>query len=239
MSSLSARIVKTWEADFSLSVLLGLLVLLLFVITPLTSGRTVRAEVGTAFFSLVTLSGVVAVARRASIIAFVIACAIASFALDWIAHFSASPRWELADLVMRAGFVLLLGVVVMSQVFRPGDITHHRVQGAIVVYLLAGLAWAHAYQILFILDPSAIRYTGPAEALGTASGMLRYYSFETLTTLGYGDFVPVSPIARALASSEAVFGQLYPAAMIARLVSLEMLERGRQRAAETLPRNSD
>jgi hypothetical protein len=234
MSSLSARIAKAWDADFSLSVLLVMLVLLLFVVTPLTSGKTIRAEVGTAFFSLVTLTGVVAVARRASIIAFVVACAAGSFALDWIAHFSPSPDWELADLAMRIGFVLLLGVVVMSQVFRPGDITHHRVQGAIVVYLLAGLAWAHAYQILGILDHNAIRYTGPADALGSASGVLRYYSFETLTTLGYGDIVPVSPIARALASSEAVFGQLYPAAMIARLVSLEMLDRGTGRRSNDL-----
>jgi hypothetical protein len=58
--------------------------------------------------------------------------------------------------------------------------------------------------------------------------MPRYFSFTTLTTLGYGDILPVSPVARSLATSEALFGQLYPAVMIARLISLEIL--GRRRA---------
>ena len=60
------------------------------------------------------------------------------------------------------------------------------------------------------------------------TGMPRYFSFTTLTTLGYGDILPVSPVARSLATSEALFGQLYPAVMIARLISLEIL--GRRRA---------
>jgi hypothetical protein len=51
--------------------------------------------------------------------------------------------------------VLLLGVIVTIQVFRPGNVTHHRVQGAICVYLLAGLAWAYAFDILFALDQAA------------------------------------------------------------------------------------
>src|SRR5208283_1156989 len=60
-------------------------------------------------------------------------------------------------------------------------------------------------------------------------GMLRYFSFATLTTLGDGDIQPVSPIARSLAILEALFGQLYPAVMIARLISLEIV--GRRRSA--------
>ena len=64
------------------------------------------------------------------------------------------------------------------------------------------------------------------------TGMFRYFSFVTLTTLGYGDILPVSPIARSLATSEALFGQLYPAVMIARLISLEILDRRRRSPAD-------
>src|SRR5271167_4890826 len=67
------------------------------------------------------------------------------------------------------------------------------------------------------------------DAVPARRGMLRYFSFATLTTLGDGDIQPVSPIARSLAILEALFGQLYPAVMIARLISLEIV--GRRRPA--------
>ncbi len=72
----------------------------------------------------------------------------------------------------------------------------------------------------------AFRVAEVYDALPARRGMLRYFSFATLTTLGDGDVQPVSPIARSLAILEALFGQLYPAVMIARLVSLEIAGRG-------------
>ena len=67
-------------------------------------------------------------------------------------------------------------------------------------------------------------------------GLFRYFSFETLTTLGYGDVLPTAPVSRSLASSEALFGQLYPAAMIARVISLELAAgRGARRPSPTAP----
>ena len=134
---------------------------------------------------------------------------------------------QLVDLGLRASFVVMLGVVVMLQVFRPGNITHHRVQGAVVVYLLAGLAWAYLYDAIHRMDPSAIRLPGALVITSARLGLFQYFSFETLTTLGYGDVLPIGALARALASCEALFGQLYPALMIARLVSLEQHERAR------------
>ena len=117
------------------------------------------------------------------------------------------------------------GLAGTMQVFRPGNVTHHRVQGAICVYLLAGLAWAYSYETLLILDPFALHLPTGGLMIPVRTGLLRYFSFVTLTTLGYGDILPVSPFARALATSEALFGQLYPAVMIARLVSLEIMDR--------------
>ena len=218
---------RFWNTDRNLTALLIMLVLLLFVITPLASGNVIGTELSIGFFSVLTVTGVAAVARRPRMAVVVMVTAAASIAMDWYAHFGGGGGVQLIDLSIRAGFVVMLGVVVMLQVFRPGDITHHRVQGTVVVYLLAGLAWAHLYDIVHLIDPSSIRLPIAPVVASARLALFQYFSFETLTTLGYGDVLPIGAFARALASSEALFGQLYPALMIARLVTLELRERSR------------
>jgi len=87
------------------------------------------------------------------------------------------------------------------------------------VLLLLGLIWASAYELLHLIHPDA--FSG---AVGNAPGALTwiYYSFVTLTTMGYGDITPVHPIARSLAISEALAGQLYIAVTLARLMALHV-----------------
>ena len=210
-----------WTTDHSLTLLLCMLVFLLFVVTPLVTSAAIRSELGTAFFSVLSLMGVATVARRRSVVVLVATWALLSIVFDWVARYSTTEQIQIVDVGLRTSFIVLLSVVVTLQVFRPGDVTHHRVQGAIVVYLLAGIAWGYAYEVVAIVNASAFSGKNPLLLPFARPGVFRYYSFETLTTLGYGDILPVSPIARSLASCEAIFGQLYPAAMIARLISLE------------------
>jgi hypothetical protein len=219
---------RFWNTDRSLTALLVVLILLLFVVTPLTTGSVIGTELSTTFFSVLAVTGVAAVARRRPwIVALLIVTALASIGLDWVAHFGGGSDTLLVNLALRAAFIVLLGVVVMVQVFRPGNITQHRVQGAVVVYLLAGLAWAHFYAVLHLLEPLAFKLPIEPTHLASHLGLFQYFSFETLTTLGFGDILPANPVARALVSSEALFGQLYPALMIARLVTLELHARSR------------
>ena len=94
-----------------------------------------------------------------------------------------------------------------------------------MVYLLLGLIWMSAYKLLLRAVPGAIHFaSGEPSDLRLGHG-LGYYSFVTLTTLGYGDITPVHPVARSLASGEALVGQLYPAILIARLVSMQLASR--------------
>jgi hypothetical protein len=216
---------KFWEQEFSLTALLVMLVLTLFVVTPLAGTAIIGSEIMLCFVAVLTITGVAVVSGRRSVVAILIALAVAGFILDWAAHFAQRPGLWVADNLMRLAFVLMLAVIVTTQVFRPGNVTIHRVQGAICVYLLAGLAWAYAFDILMALDHTAFHISENLNASRARTGLLRYFSFVTLTTLGYGDILPVSPIARSLATSEALFGQLYPAVMIARLVSLEIFDR--------------
>ncbi len=108
----------------------------------------------------------------------------------------------------------------LAQVFRSGPVTSYRVQGAIAVYLLFGVGWAHAYHLTNLLNPGSFN--------STAGGMTSvvdwaYYSYITLSTVGYGDITPVRPIARMLSTGEALTGQLYLAVLIARLVAMEVI----------------
>ncbi|HWU39887.1 MAG TPA: potassium channel family protein, partial [Candidatus Acidoferrum sp.] len=120
---------------------------------------------------------------------------------------------------------LIIGLflaLVLRRVFQPGPVTWHRIQGAVAVYLLFGLAWAQLYECVEAIAPGAFQV--PRGDVGTAGWFppLLYFSFITLTTLGYGDILAVHPVARSLAMFEALVGQLYPAILIAKLVSLQV-----------------
>ena len=219
-----------WNADRSLSVLLAFLGVLLFVVTPLTQITGVGAALNGVVFTLLAITGTAAVTRRAGLVAAVVLIGLARLMLDWLSHSPLSQGFVVGDLLLRACFVLLIAALVTVQIFRPGNYSHHGVQGAICIYLLAALAWAYAYEIVHVLDPDAFRI-GATKGATPNLALFRFFSFETLTTLGYGDVLPVDSIARTLAAMEALFGQLFPAVMIARLVSLEIAERTARRIA--------
>lgn len=216
---------RFWEQECNPTALLVMLVLTLFVVTPLASSALIGSEIMLCFVAVLTITGVAAVSGSRSMLIVVMVLAASGIGLDWVAHFESHTLLRVLDDLLRLAFVLMLAVIVTVRVFRPGNITHHRVQGAICVYLLAGMAWAYSFSILLAFDHSALHIPENYETASVRTGLIRYFSFVTLTTLGYGDIVPVSPIARSLAASEALFGQLYPAIMIARLISLSILGR--------------
>jgi hypothetical protein len=109
-----------------------------------------------------------------------------------------------------------------GSLFGPGRVTHHRIQGAVVLYLCVALLFAALYQILLALMPGSISsIAGHGNYLVLGRGVV-YYSLTTLTSTGYGDLLPIHPLARSLSSFEAVIGQLFPATLLARIVTLEM-----------------
>ncbi len=116
----------------------------------------------------------------------------------------------------------VVAIVIGRAVFAPGPISTHRVVGAIVLYLNFGLIAGSCYRVIWDLIPNAISGVPSSTDVWEASGSLLYFSFVTLTTIGYGDIVPVHPIARAIANLEGIIGQLYPATLLARLVTMEL-----------------
>jgi hypothetical protein len=115
---------------------------------------------------------------------------------------------------------ITLGWVVARATFAPGRVTYHRVMGAVLLYLTIAVAFAALFSFVGTLVPKAFFGMSVEDSPALASQII-YFSFATLTTTGYGDIHPVHPLARSLCNLEAVFGQLYPATLLARLVTLE------------------
>ncbi len=114
-------------------------------------------------------------------------------------------------------FMTTVGLSILGKVLSPGPVTLDKIFGAISVYLLAGLVLGLGFELLEMLEPGSL--TGALNSEGSGSSDMVYFGYVTLTTLGYGDIVPVTPKARSLAMLGAIFGPLYVAILIARLVS--------------------
>jgi hypothetical protein len=121
--------------------------------------------------------------------------------------------------------IAVLSVVIAKAVFGGGRVTWHRIQGAVVLYLNFALFFFTIFRLIEVLAPGAFKGLPPAGSEYGSGAALLYFSFSTLTTLGFGDIIPIHPMARTLANLEAVLGHLYPATLLARLVSLEIEHR--------------
>jgi voltage-gated potassium channel Kch len=220
-------------------VFLVLLVVDGFIINPIVLSSDEPGVLQPFVFSLVLVSGISATLRdrRISVLAGVLVAV--SLAMRWANHVHPSLALERTDTVSSLGSALVLTALILVGVFRPGTINMHRIQGAIAVYLLLAYAWAFAYKLVALGDPNAFSFPSSELARHQLLPRLTYFSTVTLTTVGYGDITPVSPVARSLASLEAFTGQLFPAILLARLVSLELIHRAQRAPAPDVPRALD
>jgi Ion channel len=121
-----------------------------------------------------------------------------------------------------------LCLIVLRAVFGPGPVTYHRVIGAVLLYLTIAMLFIALYSFVGLLFPGAIKGLSIDDDAKLPAELI-YFSFVTMTSTGYGDILPVHPIARSLANLEAIIGQLYPATLLARLVTLELEGRKERR----------
>ncbi len=180
----------------------------------------------TIFVSIILLSAVYAVSESRGQFFLALILAGPAFVLRWINNFLGSPWLELVADVFSISFLLLVAMLILTHVLRDEEVSREKIFGALSVYLLLGVIWAMLFIMMDSLVPGSLRH-GQDQTL-TGAEMV-YYSFVTLTTLGYGDIVPVSPSARALATLEALTGQLYLTVLVARLVGLHITHSSRRR----------
>ena len=197
--------------------LLALIVFLLGV--PIADDLDVIGRTLARAFAFSALLGIGVIGLKGSGRPFALAMAfvIAGIILNIAATRTPSLWLIYASFISIMGFLLTAIFFTFKQVATDTEITINRIMGAIAVYLLLGVLWAVAYTLVELIWPGSIR---GFEVVGGAQwdSEWLYFSFVTMTTLGYGDIAPVSAIARALAYMQAVFGQFYIAILVAGLV---------------------
>lgn len=208
------------DSDHSLAALLVFLLIYGFLIYPL-AGRDGRTTPLAAWsFSGVLVLGVLATTRHNGVRLGMVILALLAFTSHWLHFFVREHSVHIISAAAAALFLLVLAVVINARVFRSGGINIFRIYGAIAVYVLIGILWGELFILIYLLQPAAFHFDPSTQCGEPPISELIYFSFTTLTTLGFGDIVPVHPIARSMATLEALLGQIYPAVLLARLVTL-------------------
>ena len=192
---------------------------LLFVFFPFVEEVKGGDIIVSILLSLVLLSAVLAVADRKGVFFIALVLAIPAIVGRWINHFR--PDLVPPPVFLVAGLALIAFVVanLLRFVLRAPSVNTEVICASISAYLMLGLLWTVAYWLVAQVNPNAFAFnTGPKETMSGFNAF--YFSFITLSTVGYGDITPVSRIARWLAATEAMTGLLYVTVLIARLVSL-------------------
>jgi ion channel len=201
----------------------------LFVATPLAGIGWLPDFVLPSTFILFVLSTLV-VTSRSHLAAGIVLVSLILSSVGIFAHAeypSIFTEWLSAGGRMLG--IATLSIVIAKAVFGPGRVTWHRVQGAIVLYMNFALFFFIAYQLIdHVVDGAFVGLPKSGSEYGSGAALL-YFSFGSLTTANFGDIRPVYPIARNLTNLESMIGQLFPATLLARLVSLEISERQREK----------
>jgi MFS superfamily sulfate permease-like transporter len=183
-------------------------------------------------FSAVFVAGVYAISGRRDVLIIGMAIALVAILTTWWRQLSAQPSVALviADYAVDVIFFGYVALVITRAVLGETRVTADTVYGGISVYLLLGLIWAVFYSAIecfapgsFLLgDVSVSQLAGDGRPPSRPRELI-YFSFVTLTTLGYGDVRPTTDAARIVSTAEAVVGLLFVAVFIARLVALQLV----------------
>jgi len=193
-------------------------ILLMFVLSPLFGNMMEIRILIDIFFTAILISGVIVVGTKKHQTIIAILLALPMFSSIWSAYLLHIPHLRLVGKIFGVFFVAYTIVIILSFIIREREVTRDVIYASIVVYLLIGLMWAFIYSSIEILQPGSFKIV---EGHINEGGLLfLYYSFVTLTTLGYGDMTPLTEVASSFSLLEAVIGQIYLTVLIAMLVGV-------------------
>lgn len=195
--------------------------LVLVVLSPFLRGDflgdTILYSVA-AFIGLSTIYGL-RLGKRA--LALTAVLAVLSLASGMVSVFTPGRVLNSFAVLAALGFYGVVVALLLRYIVKAKRVTADILFGSVCVYLLVGMMFSMLYVFLDIVNPASFAVSTVVAGAGSPSeGAFTYYSFVTLTTLGYGDIVPVSGYARTFAFLEAATGTLYVAILISRLVSM-------------------
>lgn len=210
-----------WRGDLGLTLITICLLTLIFLATPLhEEGLRIRFVFDIAL-AVLMVYGVLSVGHNRIAKAILIAVLLASAGVLLAGRIHPTPSLHQAGSIMATVTLLVYVRIVLVLMFRGGPITWSRIQGGVAAYLLLGMAWASAYQVIEQFSPGAFQFVSPPQSFDQLISKMTYYSFCILTTVG-SDISPINPFARSLTIAESIAGQLFPAILISAIVAMAM-----------------
>ena len=192
---------------------------LLLIIYPYLEGSALGGFLLGLYSITIVISAVYALRTYKRIFLFVIILALATIVLHVVSLIRGGFEYPFAGMLFVI-FYVFTTVVIFSEVISDKKVTSDTIYGAVCIYLLIGITFGILYQIIEIINPGSF-YVSTATKEGVIPWSdLNFFSFMTLTTVGYGDITPVTSRARSLTTIEGIIGILYVAVLIARLVGL-------------------
>lgn len=204
---------------FSLMMMIGLRPLL----DEWIDGRFWADVFTDAFFACTLMSGLHAVSGQPRQLRFALLLATAIILLGTLHYTLQIKVLDQLQLGLSGVFLIQMLFMIWIHIEKENEVTTDLIMAAASAYILLGLVWAYAYYLLEIFHQNSFK---GSENMGEDIGNFYYYSFVTLTTMGYGDILAITKSARALSILEAITGQLYLAIMISRLVGLHASQSG-------------
>ncbi len=201
--------------------------LVMYGVAPSLERGRLGANLLQLLFTIIFLSALNAVSERRGALVLGALLAVPAIIATWIGRIIPEAiTLTGVGLVLATLFLFLTTSEIMRHILRARRVTTEIIFGALCIYILIGFIGALLFSTIELWQPGSLNLPAGAEnALDDATrfSTISYYSFVTLTTLGYGDIAPVTGLARSLATFEAVAGQLFLAVLIARLVGLHIV----------------
>lgn len=210
-------------AERALTILTIVLLVNVFIAAPIAEsigGSYIWADL--AFIAVLVL-GALAIWGDSFVADVFAAAGVASVGLRITAIFSPGTTLAIIDAALALFCFALLLYLVGRRVFVGGRVTVHRIFGAVAMYMLFGLAFTQLYRLIALTNEHAFTLFGSPVTVDVILPKLTYFSFVALTTLGFGDITPIHPLAKSATLLASVIGTLFPAVLIGRLVSLEII----------------
>jgi hypothetical protein len=177
-------------------------------------------------FALSLISAGYSVVDSRAMLVWVLGLGLVFAVLAFLSLLGASPVWDLPAGIAAVLFLLTVTFALLVDIVTGGHgrgISPGLIAGATAVYLLIGITFSIIYMVAHLIDPDAFRGLIPVGNVARPNDTL-YFSFVTLSTLGYGDITPTTNLARMLSVTEAIIGQLYLTILVARLVGMQIAQ---------------
>jgi hypothetical protein len=197
------------------------LMMALLVLGPILEQFVTIRKLIDAFLTLIVLSMLYTITHKKSMYYFGWFLAIIMLLGLWLKYFISPGVFAMASMIAGAFFTLLVAAQTLKFILSSKTVTREVVYAAMLVYFLLAQLWAMVYTLLYRINPAAFNLPG-----GQGDFLLfEYYSFVTLTTLGFGDITPLTKVAKAFSVLEAVVGQLYLVVVVAWFVGMLVARR--------------